>query len=192
MTTYNEYLNALKVVNAYRREENERTRMIQDLESNFPKGTLVFSKLNEGIKGVVQDYTFWKDKPQLICYRHDPDSVPKNTVRILGQNAIVDKHIVREVPDDIQAVLDKKGTNGGAKETSDSILETLKTYIDRFPVGETLFRRIDKKIIGVVRKYYVSNGKIVMILDRGGKIVIEYPEEFEFIYERFNSRSWNM
>ena len=192
MTTYNEYLNALKVVNAYRREENERTRMIQDLESNFPKGTLVFSKLNEGIKGVVQDYTFWKDKPQLICYRRDPDSVPKNTVRILGQNAIVDKHIVREVPDDIQAVLDKKGTNGGAKETSDSILETLKTYIDRFPVGETLFRRIDKKIIGVVRKYYVSNGKIVMILDRGGKIVIEYPEEFEFIYERFNSRSWNM
>ena len=79
-----QYESAKRIVEAYENKLfKQMTMPMEEVKQRFPIGQFVVSKLNSAVRGVVYDYTYWANVPQLLCRNNEGKKV-----RILIHNAI--------------------------------------------------------------------------------------------------------
>ena len=79
-----QYESAKRIVEAYENKLLEQMTMpMEEVKQRFPIGQFVVSKLNSAVRGVIYDYTYWVNVPQLLCRNNEGKKV-----RILIHNAI--------------------------------------------------------------------------------------------------------
>lgn len=83
MISKKEYLSAKSTVERYEKEQLKNKFSIEKTRLVFPIGTLVKSKLNKNVTGMVYDYTDWAGTTQLLCHTSDGGKT-----RILVTNAV--------------------------------------------------------------------------------------------------------
>jgi|GEM_PF-4407862 len=81
MISKKEYEKAAKIVEQYKKEQEDNNLLLDLAKIQFPKGTFVVSKLNTAVRGVVKDYGIWSGKVQLKCEHSG------KPVKMLAQNA---------------------------------------------------------------------------------------------------------
>lgn len=83
MISKKEYLKAMSIIEQYEKEQLESKFSIEKTKLIFPVGTLVKSKLNNLVRGIVYDYTDWAGTTQLLCHTENGGKT-----RILVTNAV--------------------------------------------------------------------------------------------------------
>lgn len=83
MITEKQYKEALLLIEAYKKQEEQLAVQKAEAQIRFPIGTFVVSAKNSAVRGLVIDYSIWNSHSQLILKRNDGSKT-----RVLANNAM--------------------------------------------------------------------------------------------------------
>lgn len=83
MITEKQYKEALWLIEAYKKQEEQLVILKAEAQIKFPIGIFVYSARDSTVCGHVIDYTMWNGRTQLILRRNDGSKT-----RVLAGNAM--------------------------------------------------------------------------------------------------------